>query len=79
MAHVKLSNALRPREILYPKKLALASPTSSVLSVGIVRSRAKATEFIFFSFILFFDFRWGDLLNLPIPSGRTGPWGLLGL
>jgi hypothetical protein len=34
-----------PRGILYPQKLALASPTSSGRSVGIVRSRTKATEF----------------------------------
>jgi hypothetical protein len=26
-----------------------------------------------------FDTRWGDFLNLPNPSGRTRPWGLLGL
>jgi hypothetical protein len=31
---------------LYPQKLALTSPTSDGRSVGIVRSRAKATEFI---------------------------------
>jgi hypothetical protein len=30
---------------LYPQKLALTSPTSSGRSVGIVRSRTKATEF----------------------------------
>jgi hypothetical protein len=29
---------------LYPQKLALTSPTSSDRSVGIVRSRTKATE-----------------------------------
>jgi hypothetical protein len=26
-----------------------------------------------------FDSRWGEFLNLPNPSGRTRPWGLLGL
>jgi hypothetical protein len=26
-----------------------------------------------------FDTRLGDLLNLPNPSGRTRPWGLLSL
>jgi hypothetical protein len=26
-----------------------------------------------------FDTRWGDCLNLPNPSGRIGPWGLLSL
>jgi hypothetical protein len=32
---------------LYPQKLALTSPTSGGRSVGIVRSRTKATEFCF--------------------------------
>jgi hypothetical protein len=36
---------LWPRDTLYPQKLALTSPTSGGLSVGIVRSRTKATEF----------------------------------
>jgi hypothetical protein len=31
---------------LYPQKLALTSPTSGGLSVGIVRSRTKATELV---------------------------------
>jgi hypothetical protein len=35
----------RPRDTLYPQKLALTSPTSGGRSVGIVRSRTKATEF----------------------------------
>jgi hypothetical protein len=26
-----------------------------------------------------FDTRWGEFLNLPNPSGRTRPWGLLSL
>jgi hypothetical protein len=26
-----------------------------------------------------FDARWGEFLNLPNPSGRTSPWGLLSL
>jgi hypothetical protein len=30
----------------YPKKLALTSPTSGCLSVGIVRSRTQPTEFV---------------------------------
>jgi hypothetical protein len=34
-----------PRNILYPQKLALTSPTSGGHTVGIVRSRAKATGF----------------------------------
>jgi hypothetical protein len=32
---------------LYPQKLALTSPTSGDRSVGIVRSRTQATEFLF--------------------------------
>jgi hypothetical protein len=35
----------RPRGTLYPQQLALASPASGGRSVGIVRSRAQATEF----------------------------------
>jgi hypothetical protein len=39
-------NPLRwPRDTLYPQKLSLTSPTSGGRSVGIVRSRTKATEF----------------------------------
>jgi hypothetical protein len=26
-----------------------------------------------------FEYRWGEILNLPNPSGRTRPWGLLNL
>jgi hypothetical protein len=37
-----------PRNTLYPQKLALTSSTSGGRSVGIVRSRTKATEFEFF-------------------------------
>jgi hypothetical protein len=36
-----------PRNTLYPQTLALSSPTRSGHSVGIVRSRTKATEFVF--------------------------------
>jgi hypothetical protein len=35
---------LWPRDTLYPQKMALTSPESCGLSVGIVRSRTKATE-----------------------------------
>jgi hypothetical protein len=39
-------NPLRwPRDTLYPQKLALTLPTSGGRSVGIFRSRTKATEF----------------------------------
>ena len=34
---------------LYPQKLALTSPTGGGRSVGIVRSRTKATEFFYIS------------------------------
>jgi hypothetical protein len=37
-----------PRNTLYPQKLALTSPTSGGRSVGIVRLRTKATEFVLF-------------------------------
>jgi hypothetical protein len=33
---------------LYPQKLALTSPTRCGRSVGIVRSRTQATEFVFY-------------------------------
>jgi hypothetical protein len=26
-----------------------------------------------------FETQWGEILNLPDPSGRTRPWGLLSL
>jgi hypothetical protein len=35
-----------PRGTLYPQKSVLTSPTSGGLSVGIVLSRPKATEFV---------------------------------
>ena len=38
---------------LYPQKLALTSPTGGGRSVGIVRSRTKATEFFFYSCVEF--------------------------
>jgi hypothetical protein len=37
-----------PRDTLYLQKLSLTSPTSGGRSVGIVRSRTKATEFCFY-------------------------------
>jgi hypothetical protein len=39
------------RDTLYPQKFSLTSPTSGGRSVGLVRLRAKATEFFFFSFM----------------------------
>jgi hypothetical protein len=41
-----------PRDTLYPQKLALTSPTTYGRSVGIVRSRTKATECSFLVLIL---------------------------
>jgi hypothetical protein len=38
----------RPHNTLYPKKLALTSPTSGGCSVGIVRSWTKGHSFFFF-------------------------------
>jgi hypothetical protein len=38
----------RPHDTLYLQKLALTSPTSGGRSVGIVRSRTQATEFVCF-------------------------------
>jgi hypothetical protein len=35
----------RPRDTLYPQKLAVTSPTCGCRSVGIVRLRTKVTEF----------------------------------
>jgi hypothetical protein len=41
-----------PRSTFYPQKLALTSPTSGGRSVGMIRSRTQATEFVlFFCFI----------------------------
>jgi hypothetical protein len=40
----------RPRDTLYPQKLALSSQTNGGLSVGIFRSGTQATEFSFFFF-----------------------------
>jgi hypothetical protein len=37
----------RPHDTLYPQKLELTSPTRGGRSVGIVRSRSQATEFVF--------------------------------
>jgi hypothetical protein len=42
----------RPRDTLYPLKLALSSPTSGDRSVGIVHLRTKATEFVFVCIII---------------------------
>jgi hypothetical protein len=43
-----------PRETLYPQNLTVTSSTSGGRSVGIVRSRTQATEFLFIYFIYLF-------------------------
>jgi hypothetical protein len=40
-----------PRDTLYPQKLTLTSSTSDGRSIGIVRSRTKATEFFFLFYL----------------------------
>ena len=40
---------------LYPQKLALTSPTGGGRSVGIVRLRTKATEFIFLGHLISYE------------------------
>jgi hypothetical protein len=47
-----------PLDTRYPQNLALTSPTSGGRSVGIVRSRAEATEFSLVS--------WQSVLNLSL-------------
>jgi hypothetical protein len=42
-----------PLGILYPQKLALTPPTSGGRSVGRVRSRTQATEFLFILSLLY--------------------------
>jgi hypothetical protein len=44
---------------LYPQKLALISPTSGGRSVGIVRSRTKATELYIYIYIYMEKLRAG--------------------
>ena len=43
---------------LYPQKLALTSPTGGGRSVGIVRSRTKATEFSLYECLLYYPRAW---------------------
>jgi hypothetical protein len=44
---VRGNSLRRPRDTLYPQRLALTSPTSGGRSVGIIRLRTTATEFSF--------------------------------
>jgi hypothetical protein len=63
-----------PRDTFYPQTLALTSPTSGGCSVGIVRSRTKATEFSISSECLQFDaftkhcFQYIDRLRNSVAS-----------
>jgi hypothetical protein len=49
-----------PCGTLYPQMLALTTPTSGSRSIGIVRSRTQATEFVLFSL---YSVLWSDLTN----------------
>jgi hypothetical protein len=49
-----LGDSLRwQRDTLYPLKLALTSPTSGGRSIGIVRLRTKATEFVYLFVVVY--------------------------
>jgi hypothetical protein len=69
-----------PRGNLYPQKLSLTSPTSGGRSVGIVRSRTKATKF---SLVLAQSAVW-RLARIPPTEcrsrrkGNPPPWGITG-
>jgi hypothetical protein len=52
---------------IYPQKLALTSPTGGGRSVGIVRSRTKATEFFIVG-----EVRKIQICKLHHPSGSPG-------
>ena len=60
---------------LYPLKLALTSPTGGGRSVGIVRSRTKATEF-FRSLVRLVGFLKGKDFNYEVRKriGTMAPW-----
>jgi hypothetical protein len=45
------SAALTMRDPLYPQRFELSSPTSGGHSIGIVRSRTKATELLFITYV----------------------------
>ena len=54
---------------LYPQKLALTSPTGGGRSVGIVRSRTKATEFFFGN-----NYRTGLIIEYRAEGGGGDNW-----
>jgi hypothetical protein len=53
-----------PHGTFYPQKLALTLPTSCGLSVGMIRSRAQATEGVFFCLLSF-----ENILGLSVKEG----------
>jgi len=55
---------------LYPQKLALTSPTGGGRSVGIVRSRTKATEFSLLLLLLLLLSLYFDSFNFTWPKGH---------
>jgi hypothetical protein len=69
---------------LYQQKLALTSPTSGGRSVGLVRSRTQATEFVFVCFHFFvyailyrlpsIDVKVRDLWNHRVAVGGAFLW-----
>jgi hypothetical protein len=53
-----------PRDTLYLQKLALTSPTTGGRSVGIVRLRAKVTEFVCLFFLYeIWSYHGGEILR----------------
>jgi hypothetical protein len=58
----------RPRDTLYPQKLALTSPIRGHLPVGIVPSLTQATDF--FSFITAINFIQ-NCIHYPPPKVRS--------
>ena len=51
---IRCANHVTP---LYPQKLALTSPTGGGRSVGMVRSRTKATEFIYIYIYIYIEYK----------------------
>jgi hypothetical protein len=64
-----------PRGTLYPQKLALTSPTSGGLSVGIVRSRTQTMDFFYHNFICLKHYvsETGFCLHLQVEPTQVGP------
>jgi hypothetical protein len=57
-----------PRGILYPQKLTLTSPTSGGRSVGVVRSRTQATEFVLDQWLSLDLWKEPTGVGFPLPS-----------